>query len=257
MKKKGFHWRDLYFVAVFLSQDLVRVHKSLLQEIQNSVHHKGAQNLYQIFITFKERCTGNFNSSPACLTLPQKGLFTSVDRRKFKALYHLYIWLQVVDLWEILQPCGNSHRPAGLRVQRQRGCPHETGGRADVSSQTSQKGRSRRQHRLLFVRSALFPTTAFMCGDNILAISVLFPAGVFKESKLRQVHAEGPAGGPDAASLEVPAPLAGTVLQSYCTTIDSAHFFFVSFMDLDRFALLILSESFDLITVWSSLMNAH
>lgn len=80
-----------------------------------------------------------------------------------------------------------------------------------------------------------------MCGDNILAISVLFPEGVFKESKLRQVHAEGPAGGPDAASLEVPAPLAGTVLQFYCTTIDSACFFFVSFMDLDRFALLILS----------------
>lgn len=36
------------------------------------------------------------------------------------------------------------------------------------------------------------------------------PAGMFKESKLRQVHAEGPAGGPHAASLKVPAPLAGT-----------------------------------------------
>lgn len=35
------------------------------------------------------------------------------------------------------------------------------------------------------------------------------PAGMFKESKLRQVHAEGPAGGPHAASLKVPAPLAG------------------------------------------------
>lgn len=35
-------------------------------------------------------------------------------------------------------------------------------------------------------------------------------AGMFKESKLRQVHSEGPAGGPHAASLKVPAPLAGT-----------------------------------------------
>lgn len=77
-----------------------------------------------------------------------------------------------------------------------------------------------------------------MCGDKILAISVLFPAGVFKESKLRQVHTEGPAGGADAASLEVPAPLAGTVLHccsADCTTIDSACFFSVLFMDLDRF----------------------
>lgn len=40
----------------FLSfQELVRVHKCLLLEIQDSVHHRSAQNLYQIFITFKER----------------------------------------------------------------------------------------------------------------------------------------------------------------------------------------------------------
>ncbi|XP_041824187.1 guanine nucleotide exchange factor VAV3 isoform X1 [Melanotaenia boesemani] len=35
--------------------ELVKVHKCLLQEIQDSVHHRSAQNLYQIFITFKER----------------------------------------------------------------------------------------------------------------------------------------------------------------------------------------------------------
>uniref|UniRef100_A0A3B3Z695 Vav guanine nucleotide exchange factor 3 n=1 Tax=Periophthalmus magnuspinnatus TaxID=409849 RepID=A0A3B3Z695_9GOBI len=39
----------------FLFQDLVKVHKSLLLEIQDSVLHRSAQNLYQIFITFKER----------------------------------------------------------------------------------------------------------------------------------------------------------------------------------------------------------
>ncbi|KAI3355110.1 hypothetical protein L3Q82_017975 [Scortum barcoo] len=35
--------------------DLVKVHKSLLLDIQDSIHHRSAQNLYQIFITFKER----------------------------------------------------------------------------------------------------------------------------------------------------------------------------------------------------------
>uniref|UniRef100_A0A7N6FLZ4 Vav guanine nucleotide exchange factor 3 n=1 Tax=Anabas testudineus TaxID=64144 RepID=A0A7N6FLZ4_ANATE len=35
--------------------DLVKVHKNLLLEIQDSIHHRSAQNLYQIFITFKER----------------------------------------------------------------------------------------------------------------------------------------------------------------------------------------------------------
>lgn len=42
-----------YSVCVF--QDLVKVHKSLLQEIQDSVQHRSAQNLHQIFIAFKER----------------------------------------------------------------------------------------------------------------------------------------------------------------------------------------------------------
>lgn len=45
------------FAVVF--QELVRVHKCLLLEIQDSVHHRSAQNLYQIFITFKERCNMN------------------------------------------------------------------------------------------------------------------------------------------------------------------------------------------------------
>ncbi|XP_074477467.1 guanine nucleotide exchange factor VAV3 isoform X3 [Sebastes fasciatus] len=35
--------------------ELVKVHKCLLLELQDSVHHRNAQNLYQIFITFKER----------------------------------------------------------------------------------------------------------------------------------------------------------------------------------------------------------
>uniref|UniRef100_A0A3Q2R1A7 Vav guanine nucleotide exchange factor 3 n=1 Tax=Fundulus heteroclitus TaxID=8078 RepID=A0A3Q2R1A7_FUNHE len=35
--------------------ELVEVHKSLLLQIQDSVHHRSSQNLYQIFITFKER----------------------------------------------------------------------------------------------------------------------------------------------------------------------------------------------------------
>ncbi|XP_041718157.1 guanine nucleotide exchange factor VAV3 isoform X1 [Coregonus clupeaformis] len=35
--------------------DLVKVHKSLMVEIQDSVCHKSAQNLYQIFINYKER----------------------------------------------------------------------------------------------------------------------------------------------------------------------------------------------------------
>lgn len=50
-----------HFAVVF--QELVRVHKCLLLEIQDSVHHKSAQNLYQIFIAFKERCNMNFVTS--------------------------------------------------------------------------------------------------------------------------------------------------------------------------------------------------
>ncbi|KAK3551093.1 hypothetical protein QTP70_012455 [Hemibagrus guttatus] len=35
--------------------DLVKVHKSLLQDLQNSISHQSASNLYQIFIDYKER----------------------------------------------------------------------------------------------------------------------------------------------------------------------------------------------------------
>uniref|UniRef100_A0A3Q3IIG8 Vav guanine nucleotide exchange factor 3 n=1 Tax=Monopterus albus TaxID=43700 RepID=A0A3Q3IIG8_MONAL len=42
---------DKVFVNI---PDLVKVHKRLLLEIQDSIHHRSAQNLYQIFITFKE-----------------------------------------------------------------------------------------------------------------------------------------------------------------------------------------------------------
>ncbi|XP_060778663.1 guanine nucleotide exchange factor VAV3 isoform X1 [Neoarius graeffei] len=35
--------------------DLVKVHKSLLQDVQNSIGHQSASNLYQIFIDYKER----------------------------------------------------------------------------------------------------------------------------------------------------------------------------------------------------------
>ncbi|XP_034163616.1 guanine nucleotide exchange factor VAV3 isoform X1 [Pangasianodon hypophthalmus] len=35
--------------------DLVKVHKTLLQDVQNSVNHHNASNLYQIFIDYKER----------------------------------------------------------------------------------------------------------------------------------------------------------------------------------------------------------
>uniref|UniRef100_A0A3B3CEA3 Vav guanine nucleotide exchange factor 3 n=1 Tax=Oryzias melastigma TaxID=30732 RepID=A0A3B3CEA3_ORYME len=38
-----------------IEKDLVRVHKCLLLEVQDSVLHRSAQNLYQIFIAFKER----------------------------------------------------------------------------------------------------------------------------------------------------------------------------------------------------------
>uniref|UniRef100_A0A8K9VB44 Vav guanine nucleotide exchange factor 3 n=1 Tax=Oncorhynchus mykiss TaxID=8022 RepID=A0A8K9VB44_ONCMY len=53
--------RSLWVFSVCLSwtvvvfQDLVKVHKSLMVEIQDSVRHKSAQNIYQIFIHYKER----------------------------------------------------------------------------------------------------------------------------------------------------------------------------------------------------------
>lgn len=44
-----------YSLFAVIFQDLVKVHKNLLLEIQDSIHHRSAQNLYQIFISFKER----------------------------------------------------------------------------------------------------------------------------------------------------------------------------------------------------------
>uniref|UniRef100_A0A3B3CC98 Vav guanine nucleotide exchange factor 3 n=1 Tax=Oryzias melastigma TaxID=30732 RepID=A0A3B3CC98_ORYME len=46
---------EKYFFFALVCQDLVRVHKCLLLEVQDSVLHRSAQNLYQIFIAFKER----------------------------------------------------------------------------------------------------------------------------------------------------------------------------------------------------------
>lgn len=101
-------------------QELVRVHKCLLLEIQESVHHRSAQNLYQIFITFKERFAILFESSPhPCI------------RSSRCCASHTLVCFprQVADLREILQPRGNGHRPARLHVQRQRRRAHEAGGK--------------------------------------------------------------------------------------------------------------------------------
>lgn len=39
----------------FETQDLVKVHKSLLKDVQDSLSHHNAGNLFQIFIDYKER----------------------------------------------------------------------------------------------------------------------------------------------------------------------------------------------------------
>lgn len=47
----------------------------------------------------------------------------------------IFLWLhvfdlsQVADLWEVLQPCGNSHRRSGRHLQRQGGCTNEARGK--------------------------------------------------------------------------------------------------------------------------------
>lgn len=38
-----------------LMQELVKVHKSLMVDVQDSILNKNALNLYQIFISYKER----------------------------------------------------------------------------------------------------------------------------------------------------------------------------------------------------------
>ncbi|XP_055364029.1 guanine nucleotide exchange factor VAV3 isoform X2 [Betta splendens] len=45
--------------------DLVKVHKDLLLDLHDSVHHRSAQNLYQIFITYKER----YSTATTCLLI--------------------------------------------------------------------------------------------------------------------------------------------------------------------------------------------
>lgn len=39
----------------FPMQDLVKVHRSLFLDVQDSILNKNASNLYQIFISYKER----------------------------------------------------------------------------------------------------------------------------------------------------------------------------------------------------------
>lgn len=39
----------------FFPKDLVKVHRSLMQEIHDSIVNKDDQNLYQVFINYKER----------------------------------------------------------------------------------------------------------------------------------------------------------------------------------------------------------
>lgn len=80
-----------------------------------------------------------------------------------------------------------------------------------VSEGAGSRRRRRAIDRLFCSRLVFFsPPTHFAPGsgriDHLLPSP---PAGMFKESKLWQVHAEGPAGGPHAASLKVPAPPAG------------------------------------------------
>lgn len=42
--------------SYFFMQDLVKVHKNLMQDVQDSILNKNALNLHQIFISYKERC---------------------------------------------------------------------------------------------------------------------------------------------------------------------------------------------------------
>lgn len=43
------------FDLPFFSKELVKVHRNLMQEIHDSIINKNDQNLYQIFINYKER----------------------------------------------------------------------------------------------------------------------------------------------------------------------------------------------------------
>ena len=41
--------------CVFFPKELVKVHRNLVQEIHDSIVNKNDQNLYQVFINYKER----------------------------------------------------------------------------------------------------------------------------------------------------------------------------------------------------------
>lgn len=45
----------VFWSFLSLLQDLVKVHKSLMADVQDSILNKNALNLYQIFINYKER----------------------------------------------------------------------------------------------------------------------------------------------------------------------------------------------------------
>uniref|UniRef100_A0A665X2H7 Vav guanine nucleotide exchange factor 3 n=1 Tax=Echeneis naucrates TaxID=173247 RepID=A0A665X2H7_ECHNA len=54
--EKAYYFIEMMILIFLLSlYDSIFFHKCLLLEIQESIHHRSAQNLYQIFITFKER----------------------------------------------------------------------------------------------------------------------------------------------------------------------------------------------------------
>lgn len=48
-------WFLISFAIVFFPKELVKVHRNLMQEIHDSIVNKNDQNLYQVFINYKER----------------------------------------------------------------------------------------------------------------------------------------------------------------------------------------------------------
>lgn len=54
-------------IYAFALQDLVKVHKCLMAEIQDSVENRNAENLHQIFIAYKDKYETSFNLHAQCL----------------------------------------------------------------------------------------------------------------------------------------------------------------------------------------------
>lgn len=50
-------FRNIYALAL---QDLVKVHKCLMAEIQDSIENKNAENLHHIFIVYKDKYESSF-----------------------------------------------------------------------------------------------------------------------------------------------------------------------------------------------------